>query len=251
LFRAIERILARFSHALIAVSDSVRQDLVALRVASASRIRVIPLGLELVPLAGVLPRGDLRRESGIPDEAPLVGIVGRLVPIKDLGTFLQAAVQVRRALPAVRFAIVGDGQERSLLETECERLGLSEVLHFHGWRRDMRAVYGDLDLVVNCSLNEGTPVALIEALAAGRPVIATRVGGTPDLLAQGRFGVLVPPADPGSLAHAIIDTLGSGRESDLRARAGQAHVLAHHSAERLVSDVDLLYRELLGAVPSA
>jgi len=251
LFRAIERILAPFSHALIAVSDSVRQDLVALRVASASRIRVIPLGLELLPLAGVLPRGDLRREAGVPDSAPLVGIVGRLVPIKDLGTFLRAAAQVRRALPAVRFAIVGDGQERSLLETECERLGLSEVLHFHGWRRDMRAVYGDLDLVVNCSLNEGTPVALIEALAAGRPVIATRVGGTPDLLAQGQFGVLVPPADPQSLASAIIETLGSAQESDVRARAGQAHVLAHHSVERLVSDVDLLYRELLRAVPSA
>lgn len=249
-FRWVERRLARLSQALVAVSGSVREDLVDLGVAPAARIRVIPLGLELSPLAEALPRGGLRREAGVPEQVPLIGIVGRLVPIKDVGTFLGAAVRVRQTLPEARFAIVGDGQERRLLQAECERLGLSEVLHFHGWRRDMRTVFGDLDLVVNCSLNEGTPVALIEALAAGRPVVATRVGGTPDLLAGGRFGMLVPPADPESLARAIVETLRAPEESERRARAGQEFVLVHHSADRLVSDIDNLYRELLQAVSS-
>src|SRR4029077_3494608 len=109
--------------------------------------------------------------------------------------------------PEVRFAVVGDGEERDGLEREARDLGLAGTVHFHGWRRDMEAVYGDLDVVVNCSRNEGTPVALIEALAAGRPVVATRVGGTPDLLGEGRRGVLVPPGDAGALAAAVLDAL--------------------------------------------
>jgi len=246
-FRGVERALGLLSHALVAVSESVREDLVSLGVATSSRIRVIPLGLELSPLAGDLPRGDLRRAAGVLDTVPLIGIVGRLVPIKDIPTFLASAILVRQALPEARFAVIGDGQERSLLEGECGRLGLSEIVHFHGWRRDMRGVYGDLDVVVNCSLNEGTPVALIEALAARRPVVATRVGGTPDLLAEGRFGHLVPPGDPESLAGAILETLRSPDEAGRRAREGQAHVLSHHSAERLLADLDTLYQELLRA----
>jgi glycosyltransferase involved in cell wall biosynthesis len=109
----------------------------------------------------------------------------------------------------------------------------------------MAAVYGDLDVVVNCSLNEGTPVALIEALAAGRPVVATAVGGTPDLLARGAHGLLVPPRDPAALAGAILDALRSPEAARGRAACGRAYVLRQHSADRLVRDVDNLYRQLL------
>jgi glycosyltransferase involved in cell wall biosynthesis len=141
--------------------------------------------------------------------------------------------------------VVGDGEERARLEGESARLGLAGTVFFHGWRRDMAAVYGDLDVVVNCSRNEGTPVALIEALAAARPVVATRVGGTPDLLGEGRRGRLVPPGDAPALAAAVLEALHGGEDVRARAREGQAYVLAHHSARRLVDDVDALYRELL------
>jgi glycosyltransferase involved in cell wall biosynthesis len=181
----------------------------------------------------------------VPEDAPLVAIVGRLVPIKDVAGFLEAAAIVHKALPQAHFAVVGDGEERSLLESLAVRLGLSEVAHFHGWCRDMRAVYGDVELVVNSSRNEGTPVALIEALAAARPVVATSVGGTPDLLGGGRRGVLVPPGDVPALAGAILDSLRNPEPARARAREGQAFVLAHHSIERLLADVDALYRELL------
>jgi glycosyltransferase involved in cell wall biosynthesis len=244
-YRALERRLAAASDVLVAVSEAVKQDLVSLGVAEGAKIRVIPLGLDLEPLAGALPRGSLRREAGVPDTAPLVGIVGRLAPIKDLGTFLRAAVVVRQALPSARFAVVGDGEERARLEQECARLGLGPSLFFHGWRRDMASVYGDLDVVVNCSRNEGTPVALIEALAAARPVVATRVGGTPDLLGEGRRGRLVPPGDPEALASAVLEALRGGEAVAARAREGQAYVMGHHSSRRLVDDVDALYRELL------
>jgi glycosyltransferase involved in cell wall biosynthesis len=244
LFRRLETFLARAADALVAVSEAVKQDLVELGVAEARKIRVIPLGLELTPLLGELPRGVLRREAGIAADAPLVGMVGRLVPIKDGPTFLQAARLVRERRPEVRFALVGDGEERPALEAQCRALGLEASVTFFGWKRELAPVYGDLDVVVNASRNEGTPVSLIEALAAARPVVATRVGGTPDLLGGGERGRLVPPGEPGALAEAVLETLEGSEATRLKARAGREHVRAQHSSERLFRDVDALYREL-------
>ncbi len=244
MFRRLERLLATATDAIVAVSESMKQDLVELGVAPAAKIRVIPLGLELAPLSGELPRGVLRREAGIPPEAPLVGMVGRLVPIKDVPTFLQAAREVRARRPDVQFALVGDGEERPALERLCRSLGMDGAVHFFGWRRELAAVYGDLDVVVNASRNEGTPVALIEALAAARPVVATEVGGTPDLLGRGTRGLLVPPGEPAELAQAVLETLSESEAARRRAHAGREHVMSQHSSERLFRDMDGLYREL-------
>jgi glycosyltransferase involved in cell wall biosynthesis len=251
LFRWLETRLATVADAIIVVSDAVKQDLVDLAVAPAEKIRVVPLGLELSHLAGPLPRGVLRTAAGIPKDAPLVGMVGRLVAIKDVPTFLQAARLVREAGHDVRFALVGDGEERSALESLTHDLGLEDVVTYFGWRHDLDAVYGDLDVVVNASLNEGTPVALIEALAAGRPVVATSVGGTPDLIGENLRGRLVPPSAPVALAGAIVETLHESEAARRRAQAGREHVLARHSVARLVRDVDELYRELLAAKKAA
>jgi glycosyltransferase involved in cell wall biosynthesis len=250
-FRWLETRLATAADALVAVSESVKQDLVSLGIAPAEKIRVVPLGLELGHLAARLPRGVLRAEAGIPEGAPLVGMVGRLVPIKDVPTFLRAARIVRETRPEARFALVGDGEERPALESLCRELGLDGKVTFFGWRRDLAAVYGDLDVVVNASRNEGTPVALIEALAAARPVVATRVGGTPDLLGEGERGRLVPPGEPEALAEAVLETLTGSEAARRRALAGREHVLARHSSDRLVRDVDALYRELRAAKKAA
>ncbi len=250
-FRWLETRLARATDALVAVSESVKQDLVSLGIAPAEKIRVVPLGLDLAHLAARLPRGVLRAEAGIPEGAPLVGMVGRLVPIKDVPTFLEAARIVRAKRDDARFALVGDGEERPALESLCRERGLDGSVTFFGWRRDLAAVYGDLDVVVNASRNEGTPVALIEALAAARPVVATRVGGTPDLLGGGERGRLVPPGEPEALAEAVLETLDQSEAARRRALAGREHVLARHSSDRLVRDVDALYRELRAAKKAA
>ena len=244
LFRRLEAILATAADALVAVSEAVKQDLVELGVARASKIRVIPLGLELGFLAGELPRGVLRREAGIAADSPLVGMVGRLVPIKDVPTFLKAARHVLERRPGVRFALVGDGEERAALEALRGSLGLDGTVHFFGWRRELASVYGDLDVVVNASRNEGTPVALIEALAAARPVVATAVGGTPDLIGRDERGLLVPPGEPRALAQAVLESLEKSDAARRRALAGREHVMSQHSSERLIRDVDALYREL-------
>jgi glycosyltransferase involved in cell wall biosynthesis len=246
-FRGLEAGLGRLADAIVAVSDAVKDDLVTLGIADRRRIRVVPLGLDLEPFTAALPRGALRLDWNVPDDSPLVGMVGRLVPIKDIPTFLEAAVRVRQARPRCRFALVGDGEERARLEGRAREMGLGDAVTFHGWHPDMTAVYGDLDVVVNCSRNEGTPVALIEALAAARPVVATRVGGTPDLLGNGERGRLVPPNDPEALSRAILETLDNGEEARNKARAGRRYVLERHSSARLVSDIDALYRELLAA----
>jgi len=174
--------------------------------------------------------------------------VGRLVPIKDVDTFIDAAAIVSAGADDVRFAVVGDGEERARLEARAVAI-LGDRIHFFGWRKDPAAVLGDLDLVVNTSLNEGTPVAIIEALAAGRAVIATAVGGTPDLLNGGRFGALVPARSPEQMARAIQIAMDSPESSLRLAAEGRAEVLRRYSKGRLLGDMAALYRELLPPRP--
>jgi len=251
LFRWLETVLNQATDVAITVSTALRSDLIAMGVAPPEKIRVVPLGLELARFTVAGRQGTVRAACGAAPGEGLVGIVGRLVPIKDVGTFLEAAARVRQARPGMRFAVIGDGEERAALEKRAAALGLAEAVAFLGWRTDLESVYPDLDLVVNCSLNEGTPVALIEALAAGRPVVASAVGGTPDLLGEGARGVLVPAGDPRALAEAILEVLDHPEAARERALAGRDYVLSHHSADRLVADIDLLYQELLAPVAAA
>ena len=247
-FRRLETVLNRITDVAITVSTALRDDLAGMGVAPREKIRVVPLGLDLARFARPHARGDLRAACAAAEGDVLIGVVGRLVPIKDIDCFLEAASRVGQATPRARFAVVGDGELRATLEHKAAELGLGSRLTFVGWRKDLESVYADLDLVVNSSRNEGTPVALIEAMAAGRPVVATAVGGTPDLLGEGTRGRLVPAGNPAALAEAILHALDHPEDSAQRARAARDYVLAHHSVERLLRDIDELYRELLPPV---
>ncbi|GAB4572801.1 MAG: glycosyltransferase [Anaerolineae bacterium] len=243
LFLMLERLTAHLSSAIVTLTDGLRDELAdTYRIAPRDKFRVLGLGLDLAPFAATPRReGVFRAAWHIPPDAPLVGIVGRLVPIKNHGLFLEAAALVRQGLPNARFVIVGDGETREALQTQVAALGLGEAVIFTGWQRDLAPVYSDLDALVISSDNEGTPVAVIEALAAGCPVVSTAVGGVPDLLDGGRLGTLVPPGDAQALADAISATL---RQPPDVAPARQA-MLARYGIDRLVSDLDRLYRELL------
>lgn len=244
--RRMEQSLGWISDALIAVSDRVRDDLVAYGVARRERIRVIPLGLDLDPFfEAEAHRGAFRREVGLSPSDLVVGIVGRIFPIKNHRLFLDAASRVAEREPAARFVIVGDGQLRAATEARARALGLESRILFTGWREDLPRICADLDLLAVSSNNEGTPVSAIEAMAASRPVVATKVGGLVDLLQDGVTGRLVRPGDPGALSAAILDLLADPAR---RARMGaEARRVAHerYRAERLVRDVATLYEELL------
>ena len=240
-FLQAERLLARATDVLVGVSPQVRDDLLELGIGTPERWRVVPLGLELGPFEAVDgPTGRLRQRLGLPAGVPLVGAVGRLVAIKDLGTLVRAVAR----LPGTHLALVGEGDDRPQLEALVASLGLEGRVHLTGWADDVPAWVADLDVVALSSRNEGTPVALIEALAAGRPVVATAVGGVPFVVRDGVNGWLVPAGDPVALAEALEACLADPDEAKRRARAGRAEVLERFRAERLVADVRALYREL-------
>jgi glycosyltransferase involved in cell wall biosynthesis len=245
-FLAIERWLARRTDRLLTVSERVRQELLDLGVGSPKRLTVIPLGLELDRfLTCESLRGQLRAELGTGPETLLVGIVARLVPIKRHEWFLEAAVKVTQRYPGCQFLLVGDGERRQELEEFVRQLGLDGQVRFLGWQRDLERIYADLDLVALTSANEGSPVSLIEAMAAGRPVVSTRVGGVPDLVENGVAGLLVPPGDPAALAEAMTTLLADPQRRRLMGQAGRERVYPALSAQRLVRDIDQLYTNLL------
>ncbi|MEZ4655458.1 MAG: glycosyltransferase [Candidatus Eisenbacteria bacterium] len=178
-FLRLERFLARLSTRIVVLSESQRDDLVdRYGIAPRDKFAVLPLGLNLAPFtSSVRKNGRFRHACGIPATAPLIGIVGRLAPIKNHEMFVRAAVRIRSQHPSSRFAVIGDGECRSAIETAVRQLGLMDTFVFTGWLRDLVDVYADLDVCVLTSRNEGTPVSLLEALAAGCPVVATDVGG--------------------------------------------------------------------------
>jgi glycosyltransferase involved in cell wall biosynthesis len=248
IFRLIETALARLSDAVIAVSPRVAIELERLKVAPREKIEVVHLGLELERFKKVSTyRGELREELEIGQEVPLFGIVGRLVPIKDVPTALMAMTKLLDSMPDAVLLVVGDGPERQRLESMASHLDLDSHVRFLGFRHDLERIYADLGVAVNCSLNEGTPVALIEAMAAGVPVIATRVGGTPDLLREGKLGTLVPPANPEGLVEGLMKILQHPQIAENMACEARSRVLTDFCLSRLLLDLDALYTRLLAA----
>ncbi|MCI0371716.1 MAG: glycosyltransferase [candidate division NC10 bacterium] len=246
LFRRIEAALARRSTLLIAVSPRQRRELIALGVAEPGRIAVIPLGRDLAPFLNAAPlAGRLRAELGLSPETPLVGVVARLVPIKGVDLFLRAAALLHQRVPEVRFVIAGDGPEREALEGQAAALGLGGALRFLGWRHDLPALYAGLDLVVLSSRNEGTPVCLLEAMAAGVPVVAAAVGGVEDLVQDRVTGRLTPPSDVGALASTMTEVLADRRAAQAYAAAARAAVFPKHDIKTLIAGIRACYTRLL------
>lgn len=239
-FVAVERRLAHHTDALVAVSEEVRSSLLGLGIGRPEQIRVIELGFDLRAHHAVAGRsGRLRDRFGI-DDAPLIGMVGRLVPIKDHDTALRAIALVRDA----HLVIVGDGETRPRVESLVAELGLNDRVHFAGWQDDIPAVMADLDVALLTSRNEGTPVSLIEAAASGRAAVATAVGGVAAVVDDGVTGILVPPADPHATAAAIEAVLEDDTRRVAMGRAGRLRSV-RWSDDRLVADIRALYRELL------
>jgi glycosyltransferase involved in cell wall biosynthesis len=246
-FRLLERWLARHTTVLVAVSPQVRDDLVALGVAPREKFAVVRLGIELEERVGGAAdaRDETRRYLGIPPGTFAVGWVGRMTAVKRTDDVLEGFRRLRARGVDATLCLVGDGPDRPQLEERAHELGVMRETLFLGYQEDVAPLYAAFDALVLPSGNEGTPVSVIEALAAGTPVVATRVGGVPDVVVDGEDGFLVEPGDADALAERLERL---ARDPELRKRlgtAGRDRVLPRYAVDRLVDDVDRLYRSLL------
>jgi glycosyltransferase involved in cell wall biosynthesis len=248
-FRTLERVLARFTTVLVAVSPEVRDDLVGLGVAPAEKFAVIRLGVELEERVGrdETARAETRRMLGVPRDAFVVGWVGRMTPVKRTLAVLQGFRGLLDRGSDAYLCLVGDGPDRGRLERYAHEAGVARRCLFVGYQDDVASFYEAIDVLLLPSANEGTPVSVIEALAAERPTVATRVGGVPDVIRDGVDGFLVEVGDAEQLADRLAEL---ARDPELRlrmGREGRARVLERYSVERLIDDVDGLYRSLIPA----
>jgi glycosyltransferase involved in cell wall biosynthesis len=211
--------------------------------------RIDPALIEVVPNGIAAPAGsgaDVRRELGIAAEGPLIGCVTVLRPQKALEVLFEAAARVRREHPGLRVLVVGDGPDRGRLEDERRRLALDDVVLLPGARRDVADVLAALDIFVLSSAFEGSPLALLEAMAAAKPIVATAVGGVPDLIEDGRDGLLVPAGDLDALAAALLELLADPARARSLGAAAQARQRAEFTIAANVSRLEMLYERAIG-----
>ena len=247
-FLGIERALARVTDCIVAISRRIETELIEeYRIGRPEQYRVVPLGFDLGALAAIDDdaRARARAELQIPAGARVVATVGRLTAIKQQRLFLEAAQRIAQADPSAVFLIVGDGELRGELEAAASTLSIADRVRFLGWRRDLGTIYGATDVFLLTSRNEGTPVALIECMAAGCAGVSTNVGGVSDVLESEAVGLLAADGDAPALARHVTTLLADTDRRRRMGAAGRALVLARYGLDRLVADVDALYRDLL------
>jgi glycosyltransferase involved in cell wall biosynthesis len=256
-FMAIERALARLcTDRIIAVSRQQRDEIcLKFKVGRFEQFEVIPLGIDFDEVNA--RRGRLREEIGMSADEPLVGIVGRLCEVKNQAMCIESAAKLKEEGTDARLAIVGDGHLRERLESLVRESGLADRVTFTGFRDDAVALYADFDIAALTSLNEGTPLTLIEAMGCGCAVASTEVGGVVDLMGERRedgdgftiwdHGVTAPSRNVEAFAEALkylIKRPELRREMGAR---GRAFVWSHLSKERLTGDTENLYRRMIAA----
>jgi glycosyltransferase involved in cell wall biosynthesis len=234
----LNRWTIRLVDCVIAVSANVRDFCVSHVGLPAEKLVVIYNGVEVTePL---LSCQEARAELGLPIDVPVVGAVSRLDPVKGVDVLLQALASI----DAAHLAVIGDGPKRAALASLADDLGVTDRVHWAGHRRDVSSLLPAFDVFVQPSLYEGLPNTVLEAQACGLPVVATAVGGTPEIVVDGVTGVLVSPHDPAALAGAIVRLL---RDPDLRrrmGRAGRERVRQRFSCEQMVGQTQALYEYL-------
>ena len=244
----LNRWTAWLGDGVIAVCKLARQAEIKRARVSSNKVITIYNGINaerFVALDRQAAAHQVRQTFGIPVEAPLLGSVGRLHRQKGFADLLAAQARIQERIPTIRLLLVGDGELRDDLEAQARAIGLSEAVTFAGIRTDVPEILAALDVFVLPSLWEGMPNAVLEAMAAGLPVVATAVGGIPELVVDGVTGLLVPPHAPISLAEAIVRLLDA---PDLRRQMGQAgreRVKKRFTVERMVSRTEALYGELI------
>lgn len=256
-FLAVERLLARHTDAIIAISERIRHDVLeTYHIASDNQVQLIPLGFDLEPFLALTPdaRPGARDVLGVDRSAIVITTVGRLTAIKEQASFVTMAAAISAKRPDAVFVVVGDGELRPSLERQAEQLGIGPRMRFLGWRGDLDIVYAATDVFVLTSRNEGTPVALIEAMASGTASVSTDVGGVRDVIIDATLGSLVPFGDAAALAQSVAALCDDAARRQAMGRNARASVATRFSLQRLLSDIERLYWQLVengGTIPNA
>jgi glycosyltransferase involved in cell wall biosynthesis len=228
IFLLIEKLTAGITHQITTLSNLEINDYQRLRLARKEKFVAIPYGIDTETLKFNQGREEVRQRLGLSAKEHVVGWVGRLVAVKDCGTFLKAASLLKDKFrdpeinSGLRFLVVGDGPDRQKMEEMTQRLGLKVI--FTGMRNDVYDIMPSIDLFVLSSLNEGLGRVLLEAMAAGRPVVATKVGGVPEVVEDGVTGILVSPSDPKGMAYAIVEILDDPERMATMGKQGKERV---------------------------
>ena len=245
LFIFIERSLAKFTTRIIAISEQQKKELLNFKITDENKIVIINLGFQF---ANVIPseedRNKFRHKYNIPLDAKLIGIVGRLVPVKNHLLFLSIAQDILNEKDDVYFTLIGDGELREHLEQEIKQRNISDRVIITGFIEDLKQVYSDLDLVLLTSNNEGTPVALIEAMACKKIVMSTKVGGVEDLITPGVNGYCFLPKEKEGFVQEITCWLNNPDHYCEIGSEAHKSVINKYSSETLISQIRNLYGEL-------
>lgn len=256
-FLEIERYLARKSTAIIAISQQQKNELVSeFNIAPGEKISVVPLGFDLSRFQEDIEskRKRFRTDWNIDDEEIAIGIIGRLVPIKNHGMFLKGLKYIAAHTDKpIRAFIIGDGEDYAKIREQAIELGMEwtnergkkALLTFTSWINEIDVVNAGLDIITLTSLNEGTPVSLIEAQAAGKPVVSTRVGGVEDVIIAGKTGFLCPTNDHLEFSELVLRLVENEELREEMGGPGMQNVIEKYSYQRLISDMRNLYDQLL------
>jgi L-malate glycosyltransferase len=242
--RLVNPLLSRFDGAIVAVSGELRDYMLASRFRP-GQVSVIRNGIEARALPSHAERDRARRLLGLDDRAFVVMTVARLDPVKDFNTLLDAFSDVRRRVPRAQLVLVGDGPERDRLIERAADADLAGSVTLAGFRSDVRALLPAADLYANSSISEGISITILEAMAAGVPIVATGVGGTPEVLADGVAGVLVPSRNRVSLASAIASLAIDAERRARLATAARRRLETSFTIERMVREYAHMYHRLL------
>lgn len=255
--RRVQRWACRLADRVLVNAEAIKRWLVQDGY-DGDRIDVIPNGIDLRRFNEPSPDTSTRRSLGLADDAPMVLLVSRLVPRKGIEHFLEAAARVAARVPGARFVIVGEPAEPAGdaspdylagLERHAERVGVRGKVVFTGLRRDVASLMAEATVSVLPSLSEGLSNVLLESMATGAPVVATRVGGAPDVVQDGTTGLLVPPGSPAELARAILTMIEQPRLAARLGAAGRQVVAERFSIDRMVEATEREYLSLLARSP--
>ncbi len=243
----LERAVARITTCIVTLTEIGKKEHINFGIAEEKKFRVVPSGIDIEEFSkrdqNKLNR--LRKELGLSPENRVVGTVARLVPVKGHSYFIDAAERVANEVPQARFMIIGDGALRADLEELVRKKNLANYFYFLGLRNDVQDLLALLDIIVLSSLNEGMGRVIVEAMASAKPVVATKVGGVPEVVLDGYTGLLVKPRDKDALAEGMISLLKDESKARSMGEAGRRRVKDIFSKDEMIRKIDAIYNEFL------